>query len=153
MSAGGGVAVWTWVLYIIVQDGINTNMAAAAALRKVASDAPLGTRVRYFIVAMTCAAHTANRVTGSVVQGVAAQLGYVFGTALRKTICGTAVRLFKYILSDYWSEIAASTRDWVQRALLVLPSHKRDIGHEDYMRRLHELYTMHVITDKRSQPF
>ena len=33
--AGGGVAVWTWVLHIIVQDGINTNMAASAALRNV----------------------------------------------------------------------------------------------------------------------
>lgn len=97
---------------------------------------------------MTCAAHTTNLVTGSDVQGVAAQIGDVLGTALRKTMGGTAVRLFKYRLSEYWSEFIVSSRDWVRRTLLVLLSDKRDIGHEDYMRRLQELYTPHVISDK-----
>ena len=78
LASGGGV--WTWVLHILVQDGINTNMAATASLRQAVSDTPLGPRVRYFVVAMTCAAHTANLVTGSVVQGVAAKIGDVLKT-------------------------------------------------------------------------
>jgi len=145
-ASGGGV--WTWVLHIILQDGIPTNMAAAAALLKVVSDAPLGQRVRYFLVAMTCAAHTANLATGSVVQGMAAEIGDVCKTALYKTMGGTAVRLFKYLLSDYWEEFVASTRAWVNRTLVVLSSDHRDAAHEDYMRRLQELYTPHVVSDR-----
>ena len=145
--AGGGL-VWTWVLHILLQDGINTNMAAAAALRKVVSDTPLGQRVRYFVVAMTCAAHTANLATGSVVQGVAAEIGDVCKSALHLTIGGTAVRLYKYLLSDYWEEFVASTRGWVDRTLVVLSSDHRNAAHEDYMRRLQELYTPHVISDR-----
>ena len=145
--AGGGL-VWTWVLHILLQDGINTNMAAAAALRKVVSETPLGQRVRYFLVAMTCAAHTANLATGSVVQGVAAEIGDVCKSKLHLTIGGTAVRLYKYLLSDYWEEFVASTRGWVDRTLVVLSSDHRNAAHEDYMRRLQELYTTGVISDR-----
>ena len=97
---------------------------------------------------MTCAAHTANLATGSVVQGVAAEIGDVCKSKLHLTIGGTAVRLYKYLLSDYWEEFVASTRGWVDRTLVVLSSDHRNAAHEDYMRRLQELYTTGVISDR-----
>ena len=127
VSGAGFGAVWTWLLHILLQDGINTNMAAAASLRVViAKKQPLGPRVRYFLVAMTCAAHSANLVTCSVVQGEAAKIGDVRKTDLHSTVCSNTVRLFKYLLSDYWEEFVASTRDWVEETLLVRPWDKRD---------------------------
>ena len=79
-----------------------TNMAAAALLLAMVRAAPIGTRTRYFLVAMTCAGHTINLVTGSAVGGLIANLGDVGGFKLHATLCGTAVRLYKYLLSDYW---------------------------------------------------
>ena len=115
--------------------------------------APIGTRTRYFLVAMTCAGHTINLVTGSAVGGLIANLGDVGGFKLHATLCGTAVRLYKYLLSDYWEQFLAATRDWVERTLRCLPWERRDTDHEQHMVRLQALYTMHVISDECCELF
>ena len=97
---------------------------------------------------MTCSAHTANLATGSVVHGVAAQVGDVCKSGLHLTLTGTAVRLFKFLLSDYWEEYIAATRSWVDKILVVKSSEYRSAAHEDYMCRLQTLYTPHVISDR-----
>ena len=79
---------------------------------------------------------------------MAAQVGDVCKSGLHLTLTGTAVRLFKFLLSDYWEEYIAATRSWVDKILVVKSSEYRSAAHEDYMCRLQTLYTPHVISDR-----
>ena len=88
---------------------------------------------------MTCAAHSSNLVSGSVVRGLIADLGDVKGFKLQATLCGTAVRLYKYLLSDYWERFLEATREWVESTLQCLPWERRDTDHEERMLRLQAL--------------
>ena len=156
VCAGAGLAgdgPWAWLLHVILQDGVATNMAACSLLLAVVRAAPLGPRTLYFLVAMTCAAHSSNLVSGSVVRGLVADLGDVKGFKLQATLCGTAVRLYKYLLSDYWEQFLEATREWVESTLQCLPWERRDTDHEERMLRLQALYTTHVISDECCQLF
>ena len=59
-----------------------------------------------------------------------------------------SVRLFKYLLSDYWEEFLKSTREWIDKNSVVLSSDRLDTKHVAYMFGLQRLYTKHVISDR-----
>ena len=131
MSATNNNDVRAWLLHILVSDGLNTNEAAAKILRAWLLADPLGHRLRYFVILVKCANHQANLVVGSVVEGRAAvvannnaarQLGARpfdrRGAVLRQDsaasgVCGAIVRLFKYLMNDYYSEFLANLADVV----------------------------------------
>ena len=146
-SSGGAAGPEKWFLHILLGDGVGTNEAAAKTLWKMALDAPIGPKVRYFLVVLVCAAHTASLATGAVVQGRAAVLGDHTNSKLHEATCGVVARLFKFVLPDYWGEILHETKEWVRRKLVVLSWEQREPESESAVRRLQQLYTKHVISD------
>ena len=61
-----------------------------------------------------------------MVQGRAAVLGDRTNSKLHEATCGVVVRLFKYVLPDYWGEIRHETKEWVRKVLVVLWWEERD---------------------------
>ena len=49
----------TWLVHILVGDGVPTNLAAAKLMWAAVVQDPLGPRVRHFIVVVKCATHQA----------------------------------------------------------------------------------------------
>ena len=99
------------------------------------------------MVVLICCAHTASLATGAVVQGRAAKLGDRTNSKLHEATCGVVVRLFKYVLPDYWGEIRHETKEWVRKVLVVLWWEERDPESEARVRGLQQLYSKHVISD------
>ncbi|CAK0870746.1 unnamed protein product [Prorocentrum cordatum] len=81
----------------------------------------------------------------SGVIGVAAEIA---GGALREAIAGVAVRLFKYVLNDYYEEFCTQVHDWVSAKLRVVPHADQDEGGRLQVQVLREVYTSHVIPDE-----
>ncbi len=102
----------------------------------------LALRVRYFIVVVKCVTHQAAL---SARRAVIGSFAAAAGGELYQTIAGTAVRLFKYIINDYYEEFCHNVRDWVSRQLRV-------VAHGDGILSppagLRQLYTSHVIPDE-----
>ena len=77
--------------------------------------------------------------------GVTGSFANASGGELYKTMCGTAVRLFKYLVNDYYEEFCSTARDWVSTQLSVL-AHGN--GARQPATGLQDLYTAHVIPDE-----
>ena len=107
----------TLLLRIIVGDGINTNAAAARQLLACIVAEPLAPHVRYLLVVVKCASHQACLTVEAFTEGYIAKLA---GGALYKRLTGTAVRLFKYILCDWFEEVCNAVERWVSKTLTVL---------------------------------
>ena len=146
-ASSGATGPDRWFLHIILGDGIATNEAAVKTLWIMVVRKPIGPRVKYFAVVLVCAGHTASLATGSVVQGRAAALGD-HNHKSHETICGVVVRLFKYVLPDYWGEIVHATKEWVRKRLIVLSWEDRDPESEGRVQQLQRLYSKHVISDR-----
>ena len=116
-----------WLFHVLVGDGIATNEAAAKRLWQCLEDRGLGPRVRYLLVLVVCGAHRAGLAAKSSVQGRAAR---VARGELHATVIGAAVRLFKYLINDYFDEYVYSVNEWVLRDLVVvLPQDVDAEGH------------------------
>jgi len=132
-----------WVCHILIGDGIGTNGAAAKILWSCLVEQPLGTRVRYFLMLVRCATHSAALSTKA---GVIGLLASTFGTELHDRLTGTAVRMYKYVFNDYYEEFCNSIRDWVPMDLVVCRAD--ELGHQGSQAlHLRELYSEHVIPD------
>ena len=77
--------------------------------------------------------------------GVSGSFAEAAGGQLYKTICGTAVRLFKYLINDYYEEFCSTARYWVSTQLSVL-AHGN--GARQQATGLQDLYTAQVIPDE-----
>ena len=132
----------TWFIHVLVGDGINTNEAAAKILWSCMSTAPLSPNVRYFLILVKCATHQAALSAKAMVEGVPAKIA---GGELHVSLVGTAVRLFKYVLCDYFEEVCAAVQAWVEETLEVVDSSRADISGQKQTAALHELYTDHVL--------
>ena len=124
-----------WAAHILVGDGIPTNLAAAKLWWACVAERPLGPRVRYFLLVVKCATHQAAL---SAKSGVVGSFASAAGGELYKTIAGAAVRLFKYLVNDYYEEFCSAARAWTSTQLRV-------VAHGDGLRAL---YTSHVIRDE-----
>ena len=80
-------------------------------------------RLRYFLIVIRCASHQANLAVTSAVTGraacTAARCARPAALCARqdddsesphRTVCGAIVRLFKYMISDYYTDFAANLR-------------------------------------------
>ena len=79
----------------------------------------LGPRVRYFLLLIVCGTHQVGLAAKSAVAGRTAA---VARGLLYQDIVGVTVRLFKYLINDYYDEFVFSVNEWVLRDLEVLPS-------------------------------
>ena len=142
--ASGTAAPETWFVHVLVGDGINTNEAAAKILWSCVTAVPLAPNVRYFLILVKCATHQAALSAKAVVEGLPALLA---GGELHKALVGTAVRLFKYVLCDYFEDVCAAVHRWVDQVLEVLDPSKADLTSQQQAAALRELYTEHVLPD------
>ena len=124
-----------WFVHIIVGDAVSTNEAACRTLRSsLRASGSIPGDIRYCIMVVKCANHQSNLVIGSTVQARAALLRAQVSAAVRasddvflakenagkaagphKSVCGTIVRLFKYLVNEYFSEFYCSLLASVNR--------------------------------------
>ena len=131
-----------WLIHILVGDGIATNNAAAKRLWACVCDRSLGPRVRYLLVVIVCGTHQAGLAAKSAVVGRAAA---VARGKLHVDIIGVSVRLYKYLINDYYEEFVFSVNEWVVRDLVVLPATSGDASSHARTVKMQTLYTEHVL--------
>ena len=152
-----------WLIHWLVGDGIGTNEAAAKILFAWLRNQTLPGRTRYFVVVVKCANHQANLVIGSVVSGRIALLGTrcagLLGTSLAcrpqsnasgsaaAEVCGAVVRLFKYLISDYYSEYLANLQDICKRVSIGESSPLRQLQRQKWW-NMQRLYGPSVLPDE-----
>ena len=118
-----------WFVHIIVCDSVSANeKAAQLLLARYRKRGPANTT--YFVMLVKCANHQANLVVGSAVDGHAATIGALQAatildrsapdqllsraasndakTSPHRTVCGAIVRLFKYLINQYYSDFYVS---------------------------------------------
>ena len=151
-----------WFLHVLVGDGIGTNEAAARRVLAAVRRQPLAPGLRYMLMVVKCANHQANLVVGSAVHGLAAKIGFSTTAALincpnpfeskrvaftdpgpHTHVCGAIVRLFKYLVADYYHEFYAALRGHVEtlQFLLQQPAGSRP----EHWSRVAELYGEQVV--------
>ena len=59
-------------------------------------------------------------------------------------VAGTAVRLYKYVIGDYFHDFATSAREWARSNVAVWPS---GLGSQPQAAALRRLYGPRVVTD------
>ena len=131
-----------WLIHILVGDGIATNNAAAKRLWACVCDRSLGPRIRYLLVVIVCGTHQAGLAAKSAVVGRAAA---VARGKLHVDIIGVSVRLYKYLINDYYEEFVFSVNEWVVRDLVVLPATSGDASSHARTVKMQTLYTEHVL--------
>ena len=135
-----------WVIHLLIGDAVPTNDAAARVIWASVKERPLGQRVRYFEMVVKCMVHQS---------GLSAKCGVIGSAASTAGDChdvtGVAVRLFKYLLNDYYEEFCANTYNWVFKSLSVVDRSAAErtlLGRGQSVHKLRELYTEHVVPDK-----
>ena len=121
-----------WMVHILIGDGVPTNEAAAKVLLSWAK-AGLPNNLRYLLINIKCSSHQANLAVASAVTGVVAlsaalcqaPLAQLAGPSLKAAvegtpfagsrICGAIVRLFKFLMSDYFDDFLTSLVEIVGR--------------------------------------
>ena len=116
------------MFHILVGDGIATNDKAARLLWACLQKQGLGPRVRYFLMVIVCGTHQVGLTAKSAVTGRAAAAAA--RGLLYQDIAGVTVRLFKFLINDYFDQYALSINDWIFRELQILQPHEVDTaGH------------------------
>ena len=152
-----------WFIHILVGDGVNTNPAAAARLLQWIRNVPLPSPLRYLLVQAKCSNHQINLALSSVVCGKSAMLSVRsivkfanLSTAQReaecrritapKNVCGTIVRLFKYLVSDYYSHFCGNLHELVRKLALSGSTPDRQANFRRWV-DLQKLYGVGVISE------
>ena len=134
----------TWLVHILVGDGVPTNLAAAKLMWAAVVENPFP-RVRYFIIVVKCATHQAALTAKAAVTGSFAAAA---GGELYKAIAGAAVRLCKYLINDYYEEFCNTAGDWVSSKLRVVAHGTCAREKDQAANGLRDLYTKRVISDE-----
>ena len=134
----------TWIFHMLVGDGIPTNEAAAKLLLACIAQKALAPGTRYLLMVVKCATHQAALSAKSAVEGRAAK---VAGGELWKSISGVSVRLYKYVINDYFEEFVAAVRTWLLEKLVMQKHDEMDEAGIAEARAVQNLYTQHVIPD------
>ena len=141
-----------WMLHCLIGDGIPTNVAAAKilwAFRDHVCEQD-GTVVRYFLLVGKCGTHqTALSAKNGIVGRVAAAAA---GDSTEyEGVTANAVRLFKYLVPDYYEDFKKSVATWAHDYLKVLlPSGAGELPQDRAQAgSLQVLYTKHVMALRR----
>ena len=141
-----------WFVHTLIGDGIATNEAAAKILLAIASTEHTVTqRVRYFLLLGKCGTHQAalSAKTG-VIGRAAAKAAAAAGEGKEfEFVTATCVRLFKYVVPQYYEDLANSAERWIrENVTAVVPPPPQAAGQpQATLARLQALYTKHVIPD------
>ena len=147
-----------WFFHILVGDGVNTNQAAAARLWHWIRTVPLPSPLRYFLVVVKCSNHQINLSLSSAVCGKSARLSLGcmgkfahLSNAQREAecrqigvinnVCGTIVRLFKYLVSDYYSQFCGNLHEVAGKLVVSEATAER----QSNLRRWQDLQTLYGV--------
>lgn len=142
--ADAGGMDW-WFVGVIIGDSVNTNQNAYRILWSEAQRSPpAGGRASFFLICVFCATHQANLSARHLIEGGGAKQGAINVQAAAgapgaaeaaraaagakhapcRTFCGTSVRLFKYLIGDYYEEFLAALVRWVDGGMKILGKHE-----------------------------
>jgi hypothetical protein len=146
-----------WLVHAIIGDAINTNQAAAKILWAVAGTGAF-TIVRYFLLVGKCGTHqSALSAKYGVLGRAAAAAAETAGEGKEfEDVVGNAVRLFKYLVPDYYEDFKISIAKWVQLHVEVVEPEaihqpQAVAAASSHAARMQILYTEHVIPDELLQ--
>ena len=133
-----------YVVHIIIGDDCPTNLAAAKLLLAMVKERPLGPDVVYFVIVLKCGTHQAGLMAKEGVLGRAAtSTGPVAKKAAKDVQCA-AVRIYKYLLADYYENLVDSIHAWANAMVEELPV---GISTVQRVQALRALYTERVVPD------
>jgi len=132
----------TWIVHILIGDACATNEAAAKMLLAMFKQEPLGPRVVYFLVVLKCGTHQAALSAKEGVLGRSATSTTPRAKKAAKEVTATAVRLYKYLLADYYEQFVDSVRTWAYANVEALAA---DISSCQRVMALRQLYTQRVV--------
>jgi hypothetical protein len=103
-----------WLVHAIIGDAINTNQAAAKILWAVAATGAFKI-VRYFLLVGKCGTHqSALSAKNGVIGRAAAAAAEAAGEGKEfEDVVANAVRIFKYLVPDYYEDFKFSIATWV----------------------------------------
>jgi hypothetical protein len=139
---GGDAQLNVWLVHILIGDGIGTNNAAAKFVWSCVMQRPLGRGVTYSLILVRCGVHSTALSARFGVTGEGARAAARGTDPEEEGVTATAVRLFKYVIGDYYEELLSSMRAAVYATSGALPG-----GLESILMDLREVYTSHVIPD------
>ena len=137
-AQSAGPSQQPWLVHLLVSDGLSTNELAARLLWAWVQRQGLHD-FRYFLIAVKCGSHQANLAVSGAVTGRAALASAQNSAALcassapferrqllasdaaspHLTVCGVIVRLYKYLVSDYYEDFISSLSALVGRLRFV----------------------------------
>ena len=138
-----------WFIHAIIGDGIATNEAAAKILLALASQGAFNA-VRYVLLVGKCGTHQAAlSATNGVMGRSAAYAAAVAGEGKEfEDVTATSVRLFKYLVPDYYEDMKLSSEIWIRDYVEAVPATGGICQPQAAsLDRLQVLYTKHVIPD------
>ena len=149
-----------WLAHIIIGDAINTNEAAAKILWALAAKGSFGS-VRYFLLLGKCGTHqSALSAKDGVIGRAAATAAEAAGEGKEfEDVVGNAVRIFKYLVPEYYEDFKTSVAAWVHLNVECVPPQAASPAtggtpavhqplSQSHAARMQMLYTKHVICDE-----
>ena len=140
-ATGGAVPIY--LVHFMVGDAIAANELAARLLWAIHKQKPLAKNVVYFLLAIRCGNHQAALSAKYAVSGVGAKTASGDSNAYA-AVAGTAVRLYKYVIGDYFHDFAKSAREWGRSNVAAWPS---GFGSQPQAAALRSLYGPRVVPD------
>ena len=110
-----------WVVHCLIGDGIATNEKAAKVLWAAVGERRTvrGRAVRYFLILGKCGTHQSALSARVGVEGKVAAAAAGDDKTF-EGVTDNAVRLYKYLVPDYYEEFRLSVHTWVHETLQVL---------------------------------
>jgi len=140
-ATGGAVPIW--LVHVMVGDAIAANALAARLLWAIHKQTPLAEKIVCFLLSIRCGNHQAALTARYAVSGVGAKTASGNSNAYAD-VAGTAVRLYKYVIGDYFHDFAKSAREWASSNVAAWPS---GFGSQPQAAALRRLYGPRVVTD------
>ena len=131
---GASALAKPWFVHVLVADSVSANLAAAKLLIAWVDRDPLPCSLQYFLIAVKCSSHQTNLTVASTVSRRAALCGAQNAASLCEggrplsnrdrldsknsphgDVCGAVVRLFKFLVSDYYEDFLANLRALTRR--------------------------------------
>ena len=153
-----------WMVHAIIGDAIGTNEAACKILWAVAATGAFKI-VRYFLLVGKCGTHqSALSAKDGVIGRAAAAAAEAAGEGKEfEDVVANAVRIFKYLVPDYYEDFKSSIAKWVHLHVEVVEPgaihQPQAVAHQpqavaaalSHADRMQILYTKHVIPDELLQ--
>ena len=143
-----------WLVHAIIGDAIGTNLAAAKILWAAAATGA-SKFVRYFLLVGKCGTHqSALSAKNGVIGRAAAAAAEAAGEGNEfEGVVSNAVRLFKYLVPDYYEDFKISIAMWVHSHVEVVKAGAPGVARAalSYADRMKMVYTKHVVPEELQQ--